>query len=116
LLPADGNHCGRCSEGRTVLEISDVRAAVQACRAELESLDGHLARVAGLAVAPTVRALVQLVQLQEKLRRIGRSLGALPGNGQAGPTLFDRAETAPAAAGTADNGQAGGGGRRRRPR
>jgi hypothetical protein len=99
-----------------MLDVQDVRAAVQACRAELEHLDGHLARVAGLTVAPTLKALVQLLSVQDRLRRIGKALGALPGDGHAGPTLFDRAEASPAAAGPAENGQAGGDRRRRRPR
>jgi hypothetical protein len=79
-----------------MIDVEDVRAAVRACRAELERLDSHLAGVASLTVPLTVRGLVQLIQLQERLRRVGKALGALPGNGQAAPTLFDRAEAPPA--------------------
>jgi hypothetical protein len=102
-----------------MIDVQDVRAAVQACQAELERIDSHLAGVASLTVPLTVRGLVQLIQLQDKLRRIGKALGALPGNGHAGPTLFDRAAALPAGAGPAENGQAegqaGGQHRRRRP-
>jgi hypothetical protein len=98
-----------------MIDVQDVRAAVQACRAELDRLDSHLAGVASLTVPLTVRGLVQLLQAHDKLRRIGKALGALPGNGPAGPTLFDQAEASPAAAGPAENGQAGGKRRRRRP-